>query len=94
MTCSSLIGHHYDMLFIDWLQDVQDELVSAWLDHLTAGPRAAQLLPKDSPLLTTLEETMSRYLKDVRRGVVKTDKRLVTGTCVYLIIAWVFSQLP
>lgn len=57
------------------LQDVQPELVSAWLDHLTAQSRAAQLLPKDSPLLTTLEETMSRYLKDVRRSTVKTDKR-------------------
>ncbi|WAR00480.1 NCLN-like protein [Mya arenaria] len=55
--------------------DVQGELVSAWLDHLTSTPRAAQLLPRDASLLTTLEETMARYLKDVKRSTVKTDKR-------------------
>lgn len=55
--------------------DVQTDLVSAWLDHLTSTSRAAQLLPKDSSLLSTLEETMSRYLKDVKRSVLKTDKR-------------------
>lgn len=61
-------------LFTDTL-DVQKDLVSAWMDHLTSSPRAAQLLPKDASLLTTLEETMSRYLKDVKRSTVKTDKR-------------------
>lgn len=57
------------------LQGVQTDLVSAWLDHLTSTSRAAQLLPKDSSLLSTLEETLSRYLKDVKRSVLKTDKR-------------------
>ena len=63
------------------IQDVQKDLVSAWLDHLTSVSRAAQLLPKDSSLLSTLEETLSRYLKDVKRTVLKTDKRY-SKTCV------------
>ena len=59
-------------------QDVQEDLVSAWLDYLTSVPRAAQLLPRDSSLLSTLEETMAKYLKDVKRSMVKTDKRYET----------------
>lgn len=77
----SLARHLYNLtdqsnlrLFTDAL-DVQESLVSAWLDQLTAQPRAMQLLGKDSGLLNTLEETMNRYLKDVRRTTLKADKR-------------------
>ncbi|KAH3837284.1 hypothetical protein DPMN_110669 [Dreissena polymorpha] len=77
----SLARHVYNLtsagnvqLFSDTL-DVQQELVSAWLDHLTSQPRAAQLVPRDASLLSTLEDMMSRYLKDVKRTTVKTDKR-------------------
>lgn len=54
---------------------VQKDLVSAWLDYITSQSRAAQLLPKDASLISTLEETLSRYLKDVKRFIVNTDKR-------------------
>ncbi|KAK3096731.1 hypothetical protein FSP39_002763 [Pinctada imbricata] len=55
--------------------DVQEELVSAWLHHLTEKSRAAQLLHKDHKLLNNLEETLNRYLKDVKRSTLKADKR-------------------
>ncbi|KAL4227382.1 hypothetical protein ACF0H5_012824 [Mactra antiquata] len=81
IVAETLARHVYNLssqgnmqLFTDTL-DVQKDLVSAWLDHITSQPRAAQLLPKDASLLSTLEETMSRYLKDVKRFTVKTDKR-------------------
>lgn len=61
-------------LFTDTL-NIQKDLVSAWMDHLTTQPRAAQLLPKDASLIVTLEETLARYLKDVKRITIKTDKR-------------------
>ncbi|KAK3604718.1 hypothetical protein CHS0354_018958 [Potamilus streckersoni] len=61
-------------LFTEALE-VQKDLLSAWLDHVTSLSRAAQLLQKDSSLLVTLEETMSRYLKDVKRTYLKADKR-------------------
>lgn len=49
--------------------------MSAWLTQLTAKSRATQLLHKDHHLLSTLEETMNRYLKDVKRSTLKADKR-------------------
>ncbi|XP_052101120.1 nicalin-1-like [Mytilus californianus] len=61
-------------LFSEGLE-VQTDLVSAWLNQLTAKSRATQLLHKDHHLLSTLEETMNRYLKDVKRSTLKADKR-------------------
>ena len=57
------------------IQQVEDEVVEAWLDYLTSVPRAAQLLPLDSPLINALEHALGRHLKDVRRHVVTADKR-------------------
>ena len=57
------------------LQEVQSDLIAAWLNQLTAKSRATQLIHKDHGLLTTLEETMNRYLKDVKRSTIKADKR-------------------
>ncbi|XP_063311541.1 BOS complex subunit NCLN [Pelobates fuscus] len=54
---------------------VQKEQLDAVLHWLTSQPRAAQLMDKDSSLLTTLEYYMSRYLKDVKLYHVKADKR-------------------
>ncbi|CAH2293207.1 nicalin isoform X1 [Pelobates cultripes] len=54
---------------------VQKEQLDAVLHWLTSQPRAAQLVDKDSSLLTTLEYYMSRYLKDVKLYHVKADKR-------------------
>lgn len=61
-------------IFNEGLQ-VEEGLVSAWLDFLSSQPRAAQLLTKDSSVVTTLEQTLARYLKDVRKVTFKADKR-------------------
>ena len=61
-------------LFSEGLE-VQSDLIAAWLNQLTAKSRATQLIHKDHGLLTTLEETMNRYLKDVKRSTIKADKR-------------------
>uniref|UniRef100_A0A8D3BWA3 BOS complex subunit NCLN n=1 Tax=Scophthalmus maximus TaxID=52904 RepID=A0A8D3BWA3_SCOMX len=62
-----LLGMHLTRL-------VEDHL-SAVVDWLTAQPRAAQLLDKDSSVVSTLEYHLGRYLKDVKRHYVKADKR-------------------
>ncbi|XP_015255708.1 PREDICTED: nicalin isoform X5 [Cyprinodon variegatus] len=56
-------------------QMVQEEHLSAVVDWLTAQPRAAQLVDKDSNVVSTLEYHLSHYLKDVKRHYVKADKR-------------------
>ncbi|KAF7202939.1 BOS complex subunit ncln isoform X2 [Nothobranchius furzeri] len=56
-------------------QMVQEEHLSAVVEWLTAQPRAAQLVDKDSSFVSTLEYHMGRYLKDVKRHYVKADKR-------------------
>uniref|UniRef100_A0A3Q1EF36 Nicalin n=1 Tax=Acanthochromis polyacanthus TaxID=80966 RepID=A0A3Q1EF36_9TELE len=56
-------------------KQVQEEHLSAVVDWLTAQPRAAQLVDKDSSVVSTLEYHLGRYLKDVRRHYVKADKR-------------------
>ncbi|XP_043985317.1 nicalin-1 isoform X2 [Gambusia affinis] len=56
-------------------QMVQEEHLSAVVDWLTAQPRAAQLVDKDSSIVSTLEYHLGRYLKDVKRHYVKADKR-------------------
>ncbi|XP_028259087.1 BOS complex subunit ncln isoform X2 [Parambassis ranga] len=54
---------------------VQEEQLSAVVEWLTAQPRAAQLVDKDSSVVSTLEYHLGRYLKDVKRHYVKADKR-------------------
>uniref|UniRef100_A0A3B4ZJK1 BOS complex subunit NCLN n=1 Tax=Stegastes partitus TaxID=144197 RepID=A0A3B4ZJK1_9TELE len=54
---------------------VQEEQLSAVVDWLTAQPRAAQLVDKDSSVVSTLEYHLGRYLKDVKKHYVKADKR-------------------
>uniref|UniRef100_A0A4W5RI10 BOS complex subunit NCLN n=1 Tax=Hucho hucho TaxID=62062 RepID=A0A4W5RI10_9TELE len=49
--------------------------LSSVVDWLTAQPRAAQLVDKDSSVVSTLEYHLGHYLKDVRRHYVKADKR-------------------
>lgn len=56
-------------------QMVQEEHLSAVVDWLTAQPRAAQLVDKDSSVVSTLEYHLGRYLKDVKKHYVKADKR-------------------
>lgn len=45
------------------------------MDWLTHQPRAAQLVDKDGPLLSTLAHCLSRYLKEVKQHHIKADKR-------------------
>ncbi|XP_067872245.1 BOS complex subunit ncln isoform X2 [Heterodontus francisci] len=61
-------------IFTEQMQ-LQEDQLSSVLDWLTAQPRAAQLIDKDSTLISTMEYYMSRYLKDVKRHHVKADKR-------------------
>ncbi|XP_011613161.2 BOS complex subunit ncln isoform X3 [Takifugu rubripes] len=61
-------------IFTEQMQ-VQEEQLSAVVDWLTAQPRAAQLLDKDSSVVSTLEYHLGHYLKDVKRHYVKADKR-------------------
>lgn len=67
-----LLSHGY---FVSLRQQVQDEQLSAVVDWLTAQPRAAQLVDKDSSVVSTLEYHLGHYLKDVKRHYVKADKR-------------------
>uniref|UniRef100_A0A8C1TQK8 BOS complex subunit NCLN n=1 Tax=Cyprinus carpio TaxID=7962 RepID=A0A8C1TQK8_CYPCA len=61
-------------IFTEQMQVQEDQLASL-VDWLTAQPRAAQLLDKDSSIVNTLEYYLSRYLKDVKRHLVRADKR-------------------
>ncbi|KAM7012397.1 BOS complex subunit ncln isoform X3 [Labrus bergylta] len=61
-------------IFTEQMQ-VQEEQLSAVVDWLTAQPRAAQLVDKDSSVVSTLEYHLGHYLKDVKRHYVKADKR-------------------
>lgn len=55
---------------------VQDDSISSWLDYLSSQPRSAQLLAdKQSTLVSTLKDTMTRYLKEVKVSYMTPDKR-------------------
>ncbi|XP_022525571.2 nicalin-1 isoform X5 [Astyanax mexicanus] len=56
-------------------QMVQEEQLASLVDWLTTQPRAAQLVDKDSAVVSTLEYYLGRYLKDVKRHFVRADKR-------------------
>ncbi|XP_072516921.1 BOS complex subunit ncln isoform X4 [Salminus brasiliensis] len=61
-------------IFTEQMQ-VQEEQLASLVDWLTTQPRAAQLVDKDSTVVSTLEYYLGRYLKDVKRHFVKADKR-------------------
>ncbi|CAN2390067.1 regulation of protein complex stability [Pristimantis euphronides] len=54
---------------------VQGERLSAVLDWLTSQPRAAQLMTKNHPILSTTEHLFRRHLKDVRHHIFRPDDR-------------------
>lgn len=55
---------------------VQEDSISSWLDYLSSQPRSAQLLAdKQSTLVSTLKDTMTRYLKEVKVSYMTPDKR-------------------
>uniref|UniRef100_A0AAR2JD41 BOS complex subunit NCLN n=1 Tax=Pygocentrus nattereri TaxID=42514 RepID=A0AAR2JD41_PYGNA len=57
-----------------WVTALEEQLASL-VDWLTTQPRAAQLVDKDSTVVSTLEYYLGRYLKDVKRHFVRADKR-------------------
>uniref|UniRef100_A0A8B9LPL0 BOS complex subunit NCLN n=1 Tax=Astyanax mexicanus TaxID=7994 RepID=A0A8B9LPL0_ASTMX len=61
-------------IFTEQMQ-VQEEQLTSLVDWLTTQPRAAQLVDKDSAVVSTLEYYLGRYLKDVKRHFVRADKR-------------------
>ncbi|XP_066514598.1 BOS complex subunit ncln isoform X4 [Hoplias malabaricus] len=61
-------------IFTEQMQ-VQEEQLASLVDWLTTQPRAAQLVDKDSTVVSTLEYYLGRYLKDVKRHLVRADKR-------------------
>ncbi|XP_053558840.1 nicalin [Bombina bombina] len=64
-----------DMQIFTQQMQVQEQQLDSVMQWLTSQPRAAQLVDKDSSLLSTLEYYMSRYLKDVKLYHAKADKR-------------------
>ncbi|PIK38191.1 hypothetical protein BSL78_24969 [Apostichopus japonicus] len=54
---------------------VSEENLEAWVEYLSSNPRPAQLMAKDHPVVVTLEQGLSKYLKDVKRHSFKADKR-------------------
>lgn len=55
--------------------DIDSDHVDSWVSHLSNEPRSQQLITKEHRLLTSFEETMGQYLKDVRRVASKADKK-------------------
>eukprot|EP00794_Sanderia_malayensis_P009824 gene9824-10832_t len=49
--------------------------ISTWLTQLSSEARSAQLISKDHVLLKALEQSMSKYLKEVKRITAKADKK-------------------
>jgi len=54
---------------------VDNDHIDSWIEHLSKEPRSQQLITKDHKLLAAFEETMNRYLTDVRRIASKADKK-------------------
>ncbi|XP_075043336.1 BOS complex subunit NCLN-like [Mixophyes fleayi] len=54
---------------------VQEERLAAIMDWLVSHPRAAQLIERNHPILSTMEHLFKRHLKDVKRHVFKPDDR-------------------
>ncbi|XP_075536169.1 BOS complex subunit ncln [Dermacentor variabilis] len=55
---------------------LQEDYLSAWVDTLSSEPRGAQLMAKGkAPLVSMLEQGLSRHLKEVRLSAFRPDKR-------------------
>lgn len=69
----------YNNSKIDVLSDhhgVESESLRAILDHISNQPRSAQLLAdKSNPLVNSLKEILSKYVKDVKVTTLTPDKR-------------------
>lgn len=55
---------------------LQEDYLGAWVDLLSSQPRGAQLMAKGrAPLVSMLEQALSRHLKEVRLSTFQPDKR-------------------
>lgn len=65
-----------------FLQSIKKEYLRAWIDQLASVPRSAQMLVSGStkhPLISSMEQAMMRYLKDVKYSIFRPDKRCVVS---------------
>ncbi|XP_045114699.1 nicalin-like [Portunus trituberculatus] len=79
VVASALLRHIYntsvDGIFDNGLA-VSEKSILSWLDLITSQPRSPQLLSgKNSPLVTTLHQILSRYTNEARVTYLKADKR-------------------
>lgn len=81
----SLARHMYNLsgesfhtgIFSEGLS-IRKEYLQAWIDQLSSQPRSAQILVSGTPkhpLISSLEQAMMRYLKDVKYSIFRPDKR-------------------
>ena len=56
-------------------QEVDRDSLASWLEYLSSEARAAQLLNKNSHVIKTLNDTLSRYVTNVTWHSVTADKR-------------------
>ncbi|XP_022103016.1 nicalin-like isoform X2 [Acanthaster planci] len=63
-------------IFVDGM-GVNRDFLASWVNYLSTNPRPAQLMvSKDQPVLSTLEQTLSKHLmKEVKMLSIKADKR-------------------
>ncbi|KAG7164336.1 Nicalin-1-like [Homarus americanus] len=79
LVATALLRHIYntsvDGIFDNGLA-VTKKSVKSWLDLLTSQPRSPQLLSgKNNPLVSTLQQILSRYTNEARVTFLKADKR-------------------
>ncbi|KAM4709783.1 BOS complex subunit ncln-like [Discoglossus pictus] len=68
-------GTSDQLLIFEGKLAVQENRLTALLDWLVSQPRAAQLIGKKHPLLSTMEHLFRKHLIDIRRHVFKPDDR-------------------
>ncbi|KAH9370759.1 hypothetical protein HPB48_016187 [Haemaphysalis longicornis] len=63
-----------------------EDYLGAWVDLLSSQPRGAQLMAKGkAPLVSMLEQALSRHLKEVRLSTFQPDKRCLPRSCLLLL---------
>lgn len=72
----NITNSHPTEIFTDSMC-VQPDHLTAWMDYLTNYSRAAQVLaePERHPVISALEQALSKFLKDVTVITMKPDKR-------------------
>lgn len=68
-------GYPRNMRIFSGSMAVDSNFVKTWMDYLGSQARAAQLLTKDHPFFTGLEQSFSKFVKDVKRFTAKADRR-------------------